>query len=81
MIELKPTDLLTVTFPEEFSEGARNAVTTCLRITPLEKVTLIADETTIEIAAALVSELAKIGCIWNAFVLEEIAERPLKGSG
>jgi aminopeptidase len=79
MTELKPTDLLTISFPEDFREGARNAVTTCLRITPQEKVTLIADETTIEIAASLASELSKIGCTWNAFVLEEVAERPLKG--
>jgi leucyl aminopeptidase (aminopeptidase T) len=79
MTELKPTDLLTVSFPEEFREGARNAVTTCLRITPQEKITLIADETTIQIAAALAVELTKLGCTWNAFVLEEIAERPLKG--
>ncbi|WP_263380037.1 aminopeptidase [Granulicella paludicola] len=73
------TDLLTVSFPDAFSEGARNAVTTCLRITPQEKVTLIGDETTLQIAAALATELTKLGCAWNAFVLEEIAERPLKG--
>jgi aminopeptidase len=73
------TNLTTVEFPEEFREGARNAVTTCLRIQAYEKVTLIADESTLTIAAALVSELAKIGCVWNAYVLEEIAERPLSG--
>ena len=33
------TDLRSVTFPEEFRAGARNAVTTCLRIQPSEKVT------------------------------------------
>ncbi len=73
------TDLTSVEFPEEFREGARNAVTTCLRIAPYEKVTLIADESTLTIAAALVSELVKIGCVWNAFVLEELAARPLTG--
>jgi aminopeptidase len=73
------TDLLTVIFPDAFSEGARNAVTTCLRISPQEKVTLIGDETTLQIAAALAAELTKLGCAWNAFVLEEIAARPLKG--
>jgi aminopeptidase len=71
------TDLRTAEFPEEFREGARNAVTTCLRIAPYEKVTLIADESTLTIAAAIVSELVTIGCVWNAFVLEELAERPL----
>ena len=73
------TDLRSVSFPEVFNEGARNAVTTCLRISPQEKVTLIADETTLQIAAALAAELAKLGCSWNAFVLEEVGERPLKG--
>ena len=73
-----PTDLRTLAFPETFREGARNAVTTCLRIKPHEKVTLIADETTLTIAASLVAELAKTGCVWNAFVLEDLAERPLK---
>jgi leucyl aminopeptidase (aminopeptidase T) len=73
------TDLRTVAFPEEFREGARNAVTTCLRIAPYEKVTLIADESTVTIAASIVSELDKIGCVWNAFVLEDLADRPLAG--
>jgi leucyl aminopeptidase (aminopeptidase T) len=72
------TDLRSVSFPEEFRAGARNAVTTCLRIQPTEKVTLITDEATQEIAAAIAAELVAIGCSWNAFVLEELADRPLK---
>jgi leucyl aminopeptidase (aminopeptidase T) len=72
------TNLRVVRFPEEFRAGARNAVTTCLRIQPTEKVTLITDEATREIAAAIAAELVAIGCTWNAFVLEELAERPLK---
>jgi leucyl aminopeptidase (aminopeptidase T) len=80
MSELKAvvTDLLAVEFPEEFREGARNAVVTCLRIQSYEKVTLIADESTLTIAASIAAELEKVGCVWNAFVLEEIATRPLK---
>src|ERR1700712_1968743 len=82
MTELKqavPTDLETVGFPETFREGAHNAVTTCLRIASYEKVTLIADESTLTIAASIVAELEKIGCVWNAYVLEELATRPLSG--
>lgn len=71
-------NLLELTFPEEFRVGARNAVTTCLRIQPNEKVTLITDEATREIAAAIAAELEKVGCKWNGFVLEELAQRPLK---
>ena len=81
MSELKEpvmTDLLEVEFPEEFLEGARNAVTTCLRIKPQEKVTVITDESCITIAASVAAELEEIGCTWNAFVLEQIADRPLK---
>ena len=72
------TDLRSVGFPEEFRAGARNAVTTCLRIQPSEKVTLITDEATREIAASIASELEGIGCRWNGFVLEELSPRPLK---
>jgi leucyl aminopeptidase (aminopeptidase T) len=78
-LELTQTDLSEVAFPEEFREGARNAVVTCLRIQRAEKVTVICDKTTVEIAASIVSELNKVGCEWNAFVLEELAPRPLNG--
>jgi leucyl aminopeptidase (aminopeptidase T) len=77
-VKASGTDLRAVSFPEEFRAGARNAVTTCLRIQPSEKVTLITDHATREIAAAIVAELDMVGCNWNAFVLEELAQRPLK---
>ena len=73
------TDLRSLGFPQEFGEGARNAVTTCLRIEPGEKVTLITDESTAVIAASMAAELDGIGCTWNGFVLEELATRPLNG--
>ena len=73
------TDLRTVAFPAEFAAGARNAVVTCLKIQPNEKVTLITDECCLEIAASLASELDRTGCVWNAFVLDQIATRPLVG--
>jgi aminopeptidase len=72
------TDLKTAAFPDEFREGAHNAVITCLRVKPSEKVTVIADESTLTIAASIAAELESVGCQWNAFVLEELAERPLK---
>ena len=73
------TDLRAIAFPEEFAPGARNAVVTCLKIKPDEKVTLITDECCLEIAASLASELDRTGCTWNAFVLDQIAPRPLVG--
>ena len=73
------TDLRAVEFPAEFTPGAHNAVTTCLRIEAAEKVTLITDRSCLEIAASIGRELERIGCTWNGFVLEEIAQRPLAG--
>ncbi|MGB6688843.1 MAG: aminopeptidase [Terracidiphilus sp.] len=69
--------LLSLEYPAEFAPGAHSAVTTCLRIDPSEKVTLITDRVTEPIAAALAAQLAECGCEWNAFVLEDLALRPL----
>lgn len=69
--------LLSLPFPAEFTPGARSAVTTCLRIEPSEKVTLITDRATEQIAAAIAKELETCGCKWNGFVLEDLAPRPL----
>ncbi len=64
-------------FDPEYTAGARNAVNVCLRIQPSEKVTVITDEATREIAASIVHELEKVGCPYHAFVLEDLAPRPL----
>src|SRR5208337_5560734 len=53
--------LLALDYPAEFTPGARSAVTTCLRIDPAEKVTLITDRATESIAAALGAQLAERG--------------------
>lgn len=71
--------MLPITFDPELTPGARNAVRTCLRIEPEEKVTLITDIVSEEIAAALASELTLLGCTWNCFRLEDYAPRPLIG--
>ena len=64
-------------FDSEYIPGARNAVNVCLRIQSAEKVTVITDEATKEIAASIVHELDKLGCPYHAFVLEDLAARPL----
>ena len=71
------SDLLHIEYPAEFTAGARSAVTTCLRIDPTEKVTLITDRATEQIAASLGEQLEARGCAWNAFLLEDLAPRPL----
>jgi len=64
-------------FDPQLTPGARNAVRVCLRVQPSEKVTVITDEVSLEIAAALVRELEEIGCRYQTWVLEDAAARPL----
>ena len=70
-------ELSTLPFDPELTPGARNAVNVCLRIQRSEKVTVITDEATKEIAASLVRELEAVGAPYNAWTLEELAPRPL----
>ena len=69
--------LSTLPFDPELTPGARNAVNVCLRIQPGEKVTMVTDEATREIAASLVRELESVGATYRAWILEELAHRPL----
>lgn len=69
--------LQTLPVDPELIPGARNAVNVCLRVQPAEKVTVITDEATKEIAAALVRELEIVGAAFNAWILEDLAPRPL----
>jgi aminopeptidase len=71
------TDLTKTSFDPELSPGARNAVSTCLRIQPSEKVTLITDNACRDIAASIAQEVLKLGSPFKAFVLEDLAPRPL----
>jgi|SRR5579872_2531123 len=73
------TQLDTLPFDPELAPGARNAVQVCLRIQPGEKVTVITDEASKEIAASIIYELKSLGSPYRAWILEEVAERPLTG--
>jgi len=52
-------------------------VRVCLRVLPSERVTVITDEVSLEIAAAIVHELEEVGCRYQTWVLEDVATRPL----
>ncbi|HKO05800.1 MAG TPA: aminopeptidase [Candidatus Acidoferrales bacterium] len=65
-------------FDPEYVPGARNAVRVCLRIRPEEKVTLITDRETQEIAHSIASEVAELGAPFRLWTLEDHAERPLR---
>jgi len=71
------SNLLKQPFDPELTPGARSAVRVCLAIAPAEKVTLITDEACREIAASLAREVADVGAPCHAFVLEDVAPRPL----
>ena len=69
-----------VQFDPDLSAGARNAVTVCLRIQPDEKVTIITDNDSKEIAASVAREVETVGASYNGWVLEDEAQRPLRST-
>ena len=73
-----PDRLVTDTIDEELAPGARNALRVCLQLQPTERITIITDEATREIAAALQAEVEEIGSEHAVFVLENYDSRPLK---
>ncbi|HEV3147261.1 MAG TPA: aminopeptidase [Chthoniobacterales bacterium] len=72
-----PDRLTTGAIDAELAPGARNAIQICLRLQPQERVTIITDEATSEIAAALQAEVEEVGSEHAVFVLENYARRPL----
>lgn len=57
--------------------GARNAIRTCLRLRPEERVTILTDRETEEIARALAREIREIGGTYELHVLEDYGLRPM----
>src|ERR1700680_3759621 len=72
-----PDRLTTDAIDAELAPGARNAIQVFLRLQPQERVTIITDEATSEIAAALQAEVEEVGSEHAVFVLENYARRPL----
>ncbi len=62
----------------ELMPGAHNAINVCLRLKPRERMTIITDSATREIAAALQTEVERVGSEYSLFVLEHHARRPLQ---
>src|SRR5437588_2349560 len=72
-----PDRLTTDIIDAELAPGAHNAIRVCLRLQPTERITIVTDEATTEIAAALQAEVEEVGADHAVFVLENYAERPL----
>ncbi len=72
-------DRLTIdTIDAELAPGARNAIRVCLQLKPSERITIITDEATRDIAAALQAEVEEVGSEHAVFLLENYDSRPLK---
>ena len=64
-------------FDKDLAPGARNAIRVCLNVQPHERVTVVADRECADIAASLVHEIEAVGAPYKAFILEDVAPRPL----
>ena len=64
-------------YAEELAPGARNAVRTCLRIAPHERVVLVTDLETEEIAASLADQVRQVGADIDVHVMEDYGSRPM----
>ena len=70
------TGLLTAS-AEELIPGARNAIRTCLRVKPGERVVIVTDRETEEIAASLADQAREIDSPIECFVMEDYGSRPM----
>jgi aminopeptidase len=61
----------------DLEPGARNAVEVCLAIEAGERVALIADEASGEVAASLAHVLDEVGARWEGVLIERVATRPM----
>jgi aminopeptidase len=75
-----PTATVFGPFSPELAPGARNAIEVCLAIQPSERVALIADEASREVAASLAAALEAVGAPVESILIEQIAARPLAGA-
>src|SRR2546427_11873343 len=64
----------------ELEPGARNAVEVCLAIRSDERVALIADEASGDVAASIAAALDEIGAPWEGIVIERVAGRPMSAA-
>jgi leucyl aminopeptidase (aminopeptidase T) len=65
-------------YSDTLSEGAHNAVNVCLAIQKGERVALIADQASAEVAASLAAALDEAGAVRENVFVERVAARPLR---
>jgi leucyl aminopeptidase (aminopeptidase T) len=65
------------TYAEDLIPGARNAIRTCLRVQPNERVAIVTDLETEEIGASLADQVREIGAPIEVHVMEDYGPRPM----
>src|SRR5260370_42677072 len=60
--------------------GARNAVETCLSVSPGEHVALIADEASRSVAASIAAALDDRQALYTGLLLEDYGPRPMRSA-
>jgi leucyl aminopeptidase (aminopeptidase T) len=73
---MKNSFIADVDFDKDLIEGAYNAINVCLRLKPEERITIITDNDSLEIASALVHEVTKVGSEHSLMVIEDYTVRP-----
>ena len=66
--------------PSELMPGAKNAVNVCLDVQAGEKVLIIADEVSREVAASIESAVKEQGARFTGLLLEDLGPRPMNGA-
>jgi aminopeptidase len=72
-----PTSTVFGPFSTDLAPGAHNAIEVCLAVKPHERVALIADEASREVAASLAAALDDVGAPTEHILIEQLATRPL----
>lgn len=72
------TETIFGAFSPDLADGAHNAVEVCLAIRRGERVALIADESSREVAASILAALDAAGALTNCVLIERVAERPMR---
>ena len=68
---------LQTAYAEDLVPGARNAIRTCLRVLPSERVAIVTDLETEEISASLADQVREIGAPIEVHVMEDYGPRPM----
>jgi aminopeptidase len=68
------------TAPNELMDGAKNAVDVCLGVRPGERVLVIADEISRNVAASIEEALRERDAEFSGLLLEDFGPRPMHGA-